>query len=42
MLNNVASMLVETHHARVGGPLLRLEEDSLILAAFCALLLHTR
>lgn len=30
------------YHARLGGPLLRLEEDGFILAALCALFLDTR
>lgn len=36
-----AADIVECH-ARVGRPLLALEEDSLVLAALCALLLDAR
>jgi hypothetical protein len=32
----------ETYHARLGGPLLRLEEDGFVLAALCALFLDAR
>lgn len=32
----------EAYHARLGGPLLRLEEDGFVLAALCALFLDAR
>jgi hypothetical protein len=37
--DSLASTHEKTYHARLGGPLLRLEEDGFVLAALCALFL---